>query len=984
MKEQVQQIPGTIVWVAPFYNRSGYGIGARAIVSYLHRSGARIRVVPVDQVEPGIDDCDLDLIKSLENTPVVPPVTAIVTHVASTIWLQMELPEPNLRILATTVFDCHAENDSPPREMLDACRKMDQVWVHVGDEREAFIKAGFPPEKVHTLYWPHPWLDNPAVPPAYPEPVRDGRPFRFLSIAMFLPRRRWDTLIQAYLEEFKGTDAVELYLKVNYPSWHPVPGQPRRDLHDLIASLRRKTGSRAPIIVDEDLGTRLGLLRLIDSCNVYITTDTTLTAPVSEARVRQRLVVLPEGLVSMAPGSYVGIPVDAEARKPITADMLQYQPHHKDLYLPLLHVEDVRGAMRMAFEMSPEERRERAAQATSVPGPAETVPQMIEAIHLGWQYKQRAERTVESTTRRLRIVWEGSQLVRHSLARVNRELCLRLIDAGHELSIIPFEKDDMDPDCDPRFEKIVRRTNRPLSGQADVHVKHRWPPDLQPPDEGHWVMIQPWEFGSLPELWVGAMRTMVDEMWVPSLFVRKSYIKSGVPAERVFVVPNGVDTEAFSPDAPPITLSTRKRFKFLFVGGTVFRKGIDVLLDAYVEAFSSRDDVCLVIKDMGGESYYKDQTSEDMIRRYRNRPGAPEIEYTNELLDERDMPGLYTACDCLVHPYRGEGFGLPIAEAMSCSLPVIVTGHGAALDFCSADNAFLLPFRILRSKEKRVGEWITVDCPSVAEPDRRVLKDLMRYVYENPQEAKIKGEAARARMEADFTWDKAFEMVEKRLQALADKPIVRFTANGPVAEPVPVEDRPPPESCSPDFPEPLPAAGTPPDQGIEGKDARAQTPREAAPTDRSPGFERAEFLNREGERRFRKNEMEKARAFFEMALEHDSNHAKACNNLGVFHWRQGDLEKALEYLYKALELAPEDPDILYNGSRVLAAAGETASAIDILRLYLQRNPRDEQAWEEYDSLLVRQVDERARGNGEVPGKDATKSSADVGIRERKR
>ena len=30
---------------------------------------------------------------------------------------------------------------------------------------------------------------------------------------------------------------------------------------------------------------------------------------------------------------------------------------------------------------------------------------------------------------------------------------------------------------------------------------------------------------------------------------------------------------------------------------------------------------------------------------------------------------LYGSCDVLVHPYRGEGFGSPIAEAMAGSLP---------------------------------------------------------------------------------------------------------------------------------------------------------------------------------------------------------------------------------------------------------------------------------------------------------------------------
>ena len=66
---------------------------------------------------------------------------------------------------------------------------------------------------------------------------------------------------------------------------------------------------------------------------------------------------------------------------------------------------------------------------------------------------------------------------------------------------------------------------------------------------------------------------------------------------------------------------------------------------------------------------------------------------------------LYRSCDVLVHPYRGEGFGLPIAEAMASGLPVIVTGYGACLDFCDEDNALLVPATGLPSK-----------CPTWARP----------------------------------------------------------------------------------------------------------------------------------------------------------------------------------------------------------------------------------------------------------------------------
>ena len=80
MDEQPRLLPGTIVWIAPFYNRSGYGVGARAAVAALHKAGVRIRVLSNKEMDPGIDDCDLALFKSLETTPLIPPITAIISH----------------------------------------------------------------------------------------------------------------------------------------------------------------------------------------------------------------------------------------------------------------------------------------------------------------------------------------------------------------------------------------------------------------------------------------------------------------------------------------------------------------------------------------------------------------------------------------------------------------------------------------------------------------------------------------------------------------------------------------------------------------------------------------------------------------------------------------------------------------------------------------------------------------------------------------
>ncbi len=775
-------VPGTIVWIGPFYNRSGYGIGIRAVVSHLHCMGNHVRIIPVDEISPGIDDCDLELIRSLEKTPLVPPITAIIAHVPVSSWLQVKFPEPNLRIMTTTLFDTADDQGRLPHELLHVCRQMDQVWLHNNPkERELFLKAGFPPEKVLYLPWPHHWVENPWIPAAFPEPDPAGKVFRFVAVSMFLPRRRWDTLIEAFFQEFKDSPNVELYLKVNYPQWHPVPGKPQNDLLNLVATLKQKTRSTASLIIDDDLGTRLEVLNLIDRSNVYISTDTALTAPVFESIARQRLVIVPKGFVSWPPDTVIEIPVDPNEKKPITKDILEYQPYQFGQWMPMLHVKDVQQAMRQAYDMPVEVRRARAASTAKLLGsPTVLVKNMIQAIREGWATKQALELRPPKHRENLTVVWEGSQLVRHSLALVNREICMRLIDEGYNLYLIPFEPDEMDARSDPRFFKLIQRTSRTLPPDVAIHIRHHWPPNLIPPPKGRWVMFQHWEFGSLPKSWIYPLNHLVDEAWVSSSYVRNCYIQSGVQPDRVYVIPLGVDTHRFHPRVPPRTLGTRKKFRFLFVGGTIFRKGIDVLLKAYAAAFSNKDDVCLVIKDMGGKTFYRDQTSETMIQAIRSHRNAPEIEYMTEMLEERDMAALYKACHCLVHPYRGEGFGLPVAEAMACGLPVIITGHGSALDFCSEENAYLVPYRIKYFPEKRAGALETVDYPWLAEPDLEGLKHWMRHVYENPDEAQRKGQAGRAIIERQFTWEHTLQAVKDRLHALGKAPIRRLQNRQPL------------------------------------------------------------------------------------------------------------------------------------------------------------------------------------------------------------
>ncbi len=373
---------------------------------------------------------------------------------------------------------------------------------------------------------------------------------------------------------------------------------------------------------------------------------------------------------------------------------------------------------------------------------------------------------IQTVNQPVRFNWEGSLFVHHSLGMVNRELLSELVldkrlSPGH----IAYEPDQFLSECTSKYQNLRKIQNIKIS-DATVHIRHRWPPDFSKPDADKFILMQPWEFGSLPKEWVDSINETVDEVWVYTSYLKMCYIRSGIPEEKIQVIPCGVDPLLFNPDIKPLRWVkeiSRGRFCFLFNGGTILRKGIDILINAYLSEFKADEPVCLVIKD--SNVYSKGLAAR--IRELTLRKNIASICYTGENINYKCLPGLYTACDCYVHPYRAEGYGLPIAEAMACGKPVIVTGAGACLDFVEPDNAFFIKSVMKKMEEKYVSGMATVDVPFWIVPDMKHLQELMRYVFCNQQFAKELGSRAGQRIRSDHTWKHAAKRAAERIIAVA-------------------------------------------------------------------------------------------------------------------------------------------------------------------------------------------------------------------------
>ncbi len=266
------------------------------------------------------------------------------------------------------------------------------------------------------------------------------------------------------------------------------------------------------------------------------------------------------------------------------------------------------------------------------------------------------------------------------------------------------------------------------------------------------------EVDGLPREWV-RRANMMDEVWTPSVFNARTFKASGVQ-RPVHVMPLGVNPAYFNPNIESYPVHGVFTFLSAFEWGE--RKAPEVLLRAFNDEFRSDEQAVLVCKIYNQDSLVNIPRQ---VRRLGLKDGGGRVVFSiNELVPAHQLGALYRSADCFVLPSRGEGWGLPILEAMACGLPVIATAWSAQTDFINDGIAYPLNIEGLVPAEAK--------CPyyegfNWAEPSYEHLRALMRHVYENREEAGRKGARASAEVLSRWTWRHSAEKIIRRLREVA-------------------------------------------------------------------------------------------------------------------------------------------------------------------------------------------------------------------------
>jgi glycosyltransferase involved in cell wall biosynthesis len=256
----------------------------------------------------------------------------------------------------------------------------------------------------------------------------------------------------------------------------------------------------------------------------------------------------------------------------------------------------------------------------------------------------------------------------------------------------------------------------------------------------------------------------VREIWTGSDYNVECFRKAGFEG-KIFKFPQPTETEV---DYQPISILNTEKYDFIFysIFQWIERKDPKTLLQAYWSEFEHDKNVCLFIKThrMGFNETENRMIAEDVAKwkKEMKQNKFPRVVMCNELLSDEAMHRIHETGSCFISTHRGEGWGIPIADALVHGKPVISTGLGGVHEWIPDDCMFKVKYNMINVGGMDWAEQYRED-QKWAQVDIQDLRHTMRHIYNHGEEARQVGLRGARQAKKMFNFKQVGKLMKQRI-----------------------------------------------------------------------------------------------------------------------------------------------------------------------------------------------------------------------------
>lgn len=298
----------------------------------------------------------------------------------------------------------------------------------------------------------------------------------------------------------------------------------------------------------------------------------------------------------------------------------------------------------------------------------------------------------------IKLEWHGEILAEVGYGLQARRVLKPLIEGGALVKLlpdeeyIPQERRIQDPFWLAQIERSKQLPDMPIRVSYTIPPLHKFNPKAKN------ISYAMWETNKYPHTWVPLINR-ANMFFAGSKALVDSAKNAGVIVPIVPMSP-ALDGTEWNPHGDKVELSgiAPTDTVFLYIASWLARKNILGLLTCFCAEFKGQKDVALVIKTWGGNNTVEHRNHiQGAIQNHLNSLSnieRPKISIIFDMMPESQVIKLMRRAEIYTCPSHGEGFNLPLMQAMALESLVVANDFLSHGDYLNSANSILYNYTL--------------------------------------------------------------------------------------------------------------------------------------------------------------------------------------------------------------------------------------------------------------------------------------------------